>query len=893
VHESRTGSGTGPDLEKCYPTAAGVVVTLPSSVVSSQWVRQMKTFFSFWLALMVISFGVWAGAVYTNDTGQAVYGIRVEFAEAVKITSHAEKFPIQSPEGAASAFIFSGSEALPGEMFWLSWSPASVGVLQYEWLTDAARTAAGIATVSPVVSEQHIVQDEYKVQFVDAHGQSIEVDVLREKSREAIPFTVSYHLEFPDAYKVVAIVDDPGLFSFPDKDGDLASVVVPTLKIDDFNDTDKVSELGTTWTFQHTDSRIAAFEVARTAYGYGLMFDGNNGASLDLNGLDVSDSEGLYLLITAEFSVIPTLRLEIDLDQSFRSITFHTSDAQPVLRRFPFADFRGLGLSDLESLALSLTGSFPPFWGITLYNAGLYTTLDKLVEKVDPSTAFDLACVFRTNSREHTIRFVIVDESGNLFTYQESVDFPLHTETEILLDAEQAFAGEELASATWHLSNVDPTESADIGGMRVSYQSSWPDVRDVNVRAIAKSGEVLEKRFYALIYWKDGCPIPRRGFQAITPFIYPSAQFDAVKEKLELAKALGYNMMSYQIFWHYGWPDENGNFTLSLIPGDHVRQDRSKGWTLSDDGLRNFLGAANEVGLRIGVQLLQFPYVNDPALNREYDAAGWASDGGCFRCDEHFLYGNGEGYWDQLMHYKDLVDELGVDVVLFGAEIVAMEMGYYPKTRKFYSDAAREWKDSSSKTSYAVLDWSPEHLGFNTYNMRTNWQVLNPSISSIPFEDLDLVALNEYQVLASRADSSVDEMYGRAVSRISGYMKEFHEAYDKPLFIGDLVIAAYEDVLLGPPEDQEKMVNGARDDIAQVKYYLAWLRAFSHAIKDLDYDWIYGVTIGSFQMIPDQQFLATERVGSVSGGMKVPEGNLKPRLLDTFEVYLSDKPIED
>ena len=246
------------------------------------------------------------------------------------------------------------------------------------------------------------------------------------------------------------------------------------------------------------------------------------------------------------------------------------------------------------------------------------------------------------------------------------------------------------------------------------------------------------------------------------------------------------------------------------------------------------------------------------------------------------------------MHYKDLFNELGVEVVRFGKEIVAMEMGYYPKARKFYSDAIKEWKDFSGKLSYAILDCTPDTWpGYDAYNLRTNEQVLNPSRSSIPFREMDLVSLNEYQILATRADSSVEEMYNRAVSRISGYMKKLHEVYGKPIFIGDLVCAAYEGVLLGPPGNRNKMLNNPRDDASQVKYYLAWLRAFSHAIKDLGYDWIYGLTIGSFQMIPDPQFLGSAKVGNTSGGLKVPEMNIKPRIQDTFRVYLRDNPIEN
>jgi len=48
--------------------------------------------------------------------------------------------------------------------------------------------------------------------------------VEREKSWEAIPFRVRYHLELPGEYRVVVVVDDPGLFELPPDGADLSDV---------------------------------------------------------------------------------------------------------------------------------------------------------------------------------------------------------------------------------------------------------------------------------------------------------------------------------------------------------------------------------------------------------------------------------------------------------------------------------------------------------------------------------------------------------------------------------------------------------------------------------------------------------------------------------------------
>ena len=159
---------------------------------------------------------------------------------------------------------------------------------------------------------------------------------------------------------------------------------------------------------------------------------------------------------------------------------------------------------------------------------------------------------------------------------------------------------------------------------------------------------------------------------------------------------------------------------------------------------------------------------------------------------------------------------------------------------------------------------------------------------------MDAIYINEYQVLATRVDSSIEEMYQRALRRINNYFKRIHETYNKPIGIGDLVCAAYEGVLLRPPGGpRSSYLNKPRDDDAQIKYLETWLRAFSSAVLS-GIDWFDYITIGSFQMIPPNVFLGDAHEGSTAGGLKVPAINTKARAIDTIRVYLDKThPIEN
>ena len=136
----------------------------------------------------------------------------------------------------------------------------------------------------------------------------------------------------------------------------------------------------------------------------------------------------------------------------------------------------------------------------------------------------------------------------------------------------------------------------------------------------------------------------------------------------------------------------------------------------------------------------------------------------------------------------------------------------------FFSKAVDAWKDFPGKITYTFIDATPDDdPRYSAYNPRNNWNVIYKDWFTIPYDKMDMVGLDEYQVLASREDSSIEEMYERALKRINTYFKQIHQAYNKPIAIGDLVCGAYKGVLKEPPINDQHAMTRPRDDNAQIK----------------------------------------------------------------------------
>ena len=90
--------------------------------------------------LIIFSCSVLAGGYLTNDSGQTVYGLRVEFSEPVTITGFGDILTVVDPTGESTAFVFTGGTLEPFGGHWFNWSPVQATIVYQEWLIEPVAT---------------------------------------------------------------------------------------------------------------------------------------------------------------------------------------------------------------------------------------------------------------------------------------------------------------------------------------------------------------------------------------------------------------------------------------------------------------------------------------------------------------------------------------------------------------------------------------------------------------------------------------------------------------------------------------------------------------------------------------------------------------------------------
>ena len=101
----------------------------------------MKTLVLLAVGLMFCSACALAGEYLMNDTGGTVFGLRVVFAEPVKITEFGDVLLSIEPSGESSEFVFSGGELEAWGGHWMNWDPSGVLISSHEWIVVRTETA--------------------------------------------------------------------------------------------------------------------------------------------------------------------------------------------------------------------------------------------------------------------------------------------------------------------------------------------------------------------------------------------------------------------------------------------------------------------------------------------------------------------------------------------------------------------------------------------------------------------------------------------------------------------------------------------------------------------------------------------------------------------------------
>ena len=191
---------------------------------------------------------------------------------------------------------------------------------------------------------------------------------------------------------------------------------------------------------------------------------------------------------------------------------------------------------------------------------------DPMTEEVEGRAA---RFVSPSNAWDHTVE-LRVDIGGELYQWQEILDFSLHSQTEVLLDASQ-FGNSEIASATWSASNGDPADEATFPITNASdpqalLVSQWPNVLTVSCEVEAEDGSKSKYETQALLYFRGGTPFAIRSVAATpTSSQSPETFGEIIDQMFPLLAGLGVNSITTSITWWFGPPDENGNWDLHPV----------------------------------------------------------------------------------------------------------------------------------------------------------------------------------------------------------------------------------------------------------------------------------------------------------------------------------------
>ena len=137
----------------------------------------MKRLLPIGFLLALFSAQVLAGGYFVNDTGETVYGLRVEFSEPVTVTGFGDVLPTIDPPGESTTFTFSGGAVEPWGDHWMIWEPASASIVSEEWLTNPAPVPEAASSQSetalaPVMENMQFVNIFWWWDYVNRYGMS-------------------------------------------------------------------------------------------------------------------------------------------------------------------------------------------------------------------------------------------------------------------------------------------------------------------------------------------------------------------------------------------------------------------------------------------------------------------------------------------------------------------------------------------------------------------------------------------------------------------------------------------------------------------------------------------------------------------------------------------------
>ena len=460
------------------------------------------------------------------------------------------------------------------------------------------------------------------------------------------------------------------------------------------------------------------------------------------------------------------------------------------------------------------------------------------------STERSVRFVSTSNADVHT-GTLSVTRDGVTYGWSEELDFPLHNQTEILLDASQ-FGNGEIASATWSASNGDPTDEVtfpieDRTSASATLVSAWPNALDLTCIMHLADGTDETASVRALLYFRDGPPFEKRGIAGSFFETWTNRELASLLEDLyETMNYVGANTFVTAINSFYGYPDDAGNFTIEALSRPDLR-----GHTASPTQLDALIAGAFSVGLSVDVSFCVMPYWNDPAIGREYQSTGGGPHKGFMMTDE-FLYGDGEGLEALFLEYIPLLARHpNISTVFLGAEVSDVDNLGGPVGQAFYRSIITAYRAQGYN---GVLTYGPCFQFYDNSWCRNN--LMNRSSTGIPFDELDCFGGTLYVPLAFREGEqpTAPAMLDRARAWIRDQLLPLYETYNKPIYIADMYCFAQDGCSFATVWGD---ITGPADRPEQRSWISAWLRALSEANHLAEDSWIEGLSVCAYRLLPE------------------------------------------
>ena len=501
--------------------------------------------------------------------------------------------------------------------------------------------------------------------------------------------------------------------------------------------------------------------------------------------------------------------------------------------------------------------------------------------------------VLLSNLDSYSVWLTAEDSQGNRFTWiDDDIEFLLHSQTEILLNALELAPDDDIAEIQWSAENGDPEDAftfpiQDSNESLAALTSDWPSVLSVRCDITKADGSTVTVVLDAMILFRQGSPFEIRSAAAFMPAtVETEAILEIGPRMFADLKDLGFNTIIVHPGWFHSYPDEEGDFHIRPFRHD-PQEERLPGMTdtPTDEVCAALVEEAARWGFEVQIELHFGPYRYDSELTSQYPGWGGGPNKG-FMTSDGFLYGDGEGLEHYYLHYLPLiVEHSNVTAVFFSRECdyLANEAG--EKSRAFHREIIRKYREAGYQGAISAAP--------SAYR-RTEWYIWDkllddPPSNGLPFEDFDYIATTLYQPLATEDGASTEEMYRSAVAYRDRYLRRFHMLYDKAYFAEDFYCYFHDGCSIEPIYP-----NWGPDlafDIEEARRWTtAWLRAFADIGTNSTDSWLAGLTPAIYRIPPERWKLIWNR------GQDDFKPNINPEfghetLRNLIKAYFRDEPV--